>query len=230
MRRSSQPRSWRPTSPRSATTSRRSSAAAPSCCTWTSWTATSCPICRWGRRSSRAIRRVADVPLDVHLMIDNPDALYPGVRRRRRVADHGPRRGAAAPASDAAGHPLVRRQGRRGDQSRRRRSARSKKSRPTSIRCWSCRSIRALAARLSSRAASLRSARSALCSTRPAIRRAGHGRRRRGSLECPPHRGGRRRHSGRRAAPFSGRRRRAGHPRVCELAPGSTHDAPPPSP
>ena len=33
-----------------------------------------------------AIRRVANVPLDVHLMIDNPDRYHRGVRRRRRVA------------------------------------------------------------------------------------------------------------------------------------------------
>ena len=43
------------------------------CCTWTSWTAISFRTSRWARPSWRSIRRVARVPLDVHLMIEEPD-------------------------------------------------------------------------------------------------------------------------------------------------------------
>ena len=105
-----------------------------------------------------------------------PDARQPGRATSRRSSTRERRglrctsrccrtctgrcRSCAAPASRPAWRST-----------RRRRSSRSKKSRPTSIRCWSCPSIRALAARLSSRAASLRSARSAPCSMRPATTR-----------------------------------------------------------
>ena len=75
-------RAWRATSP-------RSSAAAPTCSTWTSWTATSCPTCRWGRRSSRRSGASRRVPLDVHLMIDDPDRYHP--RRSSTPARRGSR-------------------------------------------------------------------------------------------------------------------------------------------
>ena len=47
----------------------------------------------------RSLKRVARVPLDVHLMITDPDRYVGGVRRRGRGDDLGARRGAAAPAT-----------------------------------------------------------------------------------------------------------------------------------
>ncbi len=34
---------------------------------------TSCPILRWGRSSFEACRRITQLPLDVHLMIEKPE-------------------------------------------------------------------------------------------------------------------------------------------------------------
>ena len=49
----------------------------------------------------RAIKRVATRPLDVHLMIEEPDRYIEDVRRGRRQHGVGARRGGAAPAPHA---------------------------------------------------------------------------------------------------------------------------------
>ena len=51
------------------------------------------------------------VPLDVHLMITDPDRYIDAFARGRRVDDLGPRRSAAAPAPHRARHQGARRQG-----------------------------------------------------------------------------------------------------------------------
>ena len=48
-----------------------------------------------------ALKRVATLPLDVHLMISEPDRYLEAFVKRGRVDGDGPRRGAAAPAPDA---------------------------------------------------------------------------------------------------------------------------------
>ena len=84
----------------------------------------------------KSLKRVATVPLDVHLMIDRSRPLHRGVRRSRRGDDLGARRGAAASAPHRARDQGARRQGRRraqpGDAGR----SRSRRSPPTSTSCW----------------------------------------------------------------------------------------------
>ncbi len=47
------------------------------CCTWMSWTAILCRTSRLGPPLVRSLRKVVKVPLDCHLMIENPDQFIP---------------------------------------------------------------------------------------------------------------------------------------------------------
>ena len=58
----------------------------------------------------------ATLPLDCHLMIDEPDRWAPGLRRGRREERDDPRRGGAGPGADPARHPGRRRPRRAGGQ------------------------------------------------------------------------------------------------------------------
>ncbi len=49
-----------------------------------------------------AVRKVTQLPLDVHLMIENPGPLHPRLRRGRRRYHHRPPGGGAAPAPHRA--------------------------------------------------------------------------------------------------------------------------------
>ena len=84
-----------------------------------------------------AIRRVATVPLDVHLMLDNPDAYIRRVRRTpaRRESPCTSRCCRTCTARCSSSRRSGRQGGRR-DQSVDAGRRRSKRSPATSIRCW----------------------------------------------------------------------------------------------
>ena len=119
----------RPTSPLSASdvagaeARRRRSAS-----TSTSWTATSCRTSPSARRSCERFESVATVPLDVHLMIEDPDRYIEAFVDAGAARYCGPRRSAAAPAPHAScsSRSSARRPASRS--TRRRRSARSRRS------------------------------------------------------------------------------------------------------
>ena len=94
--------------------------------------------------------KVTDIPMDCHLMIDDPRPLGAAVRRGRRLQRHLPRRGDRQPGRRGPRHPRRRRQGRACASSRAPRWSPTWRSCATSTRCWSCRSNPASAARSSS--------------------------------------------------------------------------------
>ena len=67
--------------------------AAPTSSTWTSWTATSCPTSPSGRRSSSPSGSATRLPLDVHLMIEEPERWVETYVEGGRGLRHRPRRG-----------------------------------------------------------------------------------------------------------------------------------------
>ena len=60
----------------------------------------------------KSLHQATDLPLDCHLMIDDPDRWAPGLRRGRRGQRHLPRRGRRRRRADRARDPRGRRAGR----------------------------------------------------------------------------------------------------------------------
>ena len=83
----------------------------------------------------KSLKRVARVPLDVHLMITDPDRYIDAFADAGRVDDVGARRGPAAPASHGARDQGARRQGRRRAESVDAGRRRSRRSPATSTSC-----------------------------------------------------------------------------------------------
>ena len=61
------------------------------------------PNLTFGLQMVQRLQEVSPIPLDVHLMIDDPDRWAPGLRRGGRVLGHLPRRGGAANPSRSRG-------------------------------------------------------------------------------------------------------------------------------
>ena len=59
-----------------------------------------------------SLLKAVALPIDCHLMIEDPDTARPRLRRGRRAERDHPRRGGEGPGADAAGDPRGRRQGR----------------------------------------------------------------------------------------------------------------------
>ena len=89
-----------------------------------------------------ALRKVTKLPLDVHLMITNADALYRRVCRGWGGLSHGSCRGLSASPSHGAIDQGTWRQGRSDPESGHLARVRSRKFSPMSIWSSSCRSIR----------------------------------------------------------------------------------------
>ena len=131
------------------------------------------------------------MPLDVHLMIEEPGSLHRGVRRGGRGEDRG--------AREVLPHlhrtiQLIKKlgaQGRRRDQSVDAGGRARGDRRRRRLRAGDVGQSRASAARPSSREASLKCVRSVSCSTAPGIARADRGRRRRRRVERRADRRGR---------------------------------------
>ena len=128
-------RSCRPTSPTSSASSAPSRT--PTGRTSTSWTTTSCRTSPSGCRSSRRWSRCRPIPVDCHLMIDDPDRWAPGYAEAgaKSVTFH------VEAVSDAVAHgprdPRGRRPGRHSRSSRARRSRRTPTCCPRSTWCSS---------------------------------------------------------------------------------------------
>ena len=65
-----------------------------------------------------SLRKAVDVPLDCHLMIENPDEYIPGFCRCGGELDHGASGGLPSPEPQSGTHPKLRRASGCGDQSR----------------------------------------------------------------------------------------------------------------
>ena len=121
-----------------------------------------------GRRSSGRSKRVARLPLDVHLMIAEPDRYLEAFAEAGADMDLGARRRCCPTCTARSARSRHSEDRPAWCSIRPRRSAPSRRSPPTSISCSSCRSIRDSAARSSSRTARTRCGPSARCSIAPA--------------------------------------------------------------
>ena len=83
-----------------------------------------------------AIRRNTRLPLDVHLMISEPDRYLQAFVDAGAVASGGARRDRAPPAPDDSGDQEAGRRGGRGDQPGDAGRGARRTSRRTSITCW----------------------------------------------------------------------------------------------
>ncbi len=83
----------------------------------------------------KALRRITTLPLDVHLMITDPDELHRGVCRGGRRQPHRARRGAAPPAPDAERHQGARSAALASRSTRPRRHQRFRRSLASRITC-----------------------------------------------------------------------------------------------
>ena len=117
------------------------STAAPTSSTSTSWTGTSCPtsrsVRRWSPRSARRTR----LPLDVHLMVEDPDRLLDDYLDAGAAARRGALGGRAPSRPAARRDPRRRRARRRGAQPGDAGRARWPTSCTPATSCSSCRSI-----------------------------------------------------------------------------------------
>ncbi len=84
----------------------------------------------------KSLKRIASVPLDVHLMIEDPDRYIEAFADAGAGDDLGAHRGAAARASHGPRDQGARREGRRRDQSRHAGRGARARSPATSISCW----------------------------------------------------------------------------------------------
>ena len=108
----------------------------PTGCTWTSWTTTSCPTSPSGLPVVQSLHRATDLPLDCHLMIDDPDRWAPDYAEAGAANVTFHVEAARRPGGDRAGDPRGRRAGRARRSSRAPRSSRTWSCCASSTRCW----------------------------------------------------------------------------------------------